>query len=417
MRYYLGAFAIAVIGFAPWLNVNNPSALSTFVSVFKEGVSQVASVILSHKFKSVDQIVSNYKNANSGNTKVRILIVPGHEPDFGGTEFGLLKEREMTVELAQNLQNLLQNNDHYQVFVTRDNYGWSANFSEYFKNNWESIVAWQKASHDEFRNLISVGSKGKPKTTVYHNPAPVKVALRLYGITKWANENNIDIVIHVHFNDYPRSRTDMAGDYSGFAIYVPASQYGNSTTTKTIADTIFRRLSKYNPVSDLKGESRGIVDESELIAIGANNTSDAASMLIEYGYIYERQFADPVVRSLALKDLAFQTYLGIQDFFGSGNDVNFAYDTLMMPRTFERAINHNSDPSEVFALQTAFLLDGLYPPSSRDMNDCPRSGSFGPCTKSALKIFQDKYDITGENGVVGPKTLEKLNSLYGVRAI
>jgi N-acetylmuramoyl-L-alanine amidase len=197
----------------------------------------------------------------------------------------------------------------------------------YFQNHWEIISDWVRASQSEARlaqinkidSVVSEISTSTAPTKVFHNSAPRDVALRLYGITKWSSENNIDIIIHIHFNDIPRKNAKKPGDYSGFAIYVPTSKYGNSSTTRAIASKIYQSLSKYNRVSDLPGESTGLVDESELIAIGANNTSDAASMLIEYGYIYEPQFQDPYTRSEAIRHLALQTYLGLQDFFEENN--------------------------------------------------------------------------------------------------
>ena len=50
------------------------------------------------------------------------------------------------------------------------------------------------------------------------NIAPDEMGVRLYGINKWANENDIDIVIHVHFNDYPGRPRTGSGKYSGFSI-------------------------------------------------------------------------------------------------------------------------------------------------------------------------------------------------------
>jgi N-acetylmuramoyl-L-alanine amidase len=274
--------------------------------------TQLASVILSHNFKSVAEIRSNYNNSRN---KVRVLIVPGHEPTFGGTEYADLKERVMVLELAKNLEDHLRANSHYEVFTSRDVSGWTPDFSNYFKNNWSDILEWTKASREEYSRMVAIGSKPQAFSTVIHNNAPKEVATRLYAMTKWANENNIDIAIHIHFNDNPRPNVSKPGEYSGFSIYVPASQYGNSTTTKAITEDIFDRLARYNPVSNLPGEKGGIIDEPELIAVGSNNTADAASLLIEYGYIYESQFQDKEMRSLAIKDLAFQTYLGLEDFF------------------------------------------------------------------------------------------------------
>ncbi len=409
-----GVFVIALGVFYIFPN----QILYALVAIKGAGI-QLASVVLRHDFRSVAEIKSNYADAINTNSslqtqkKVRILIVPGHEPGYGGSEYASLKERDMTVELGMYLRKFLENDSHYEVFITRDTEVWHPDFTMYFKNNWTDIAEWTKASREEFSSLVSLGSVARTVSTVVHNNAPKSVALRLYGITKWANENAIDITIHIHFNDNPRRNTSIAGKYSGFSIYVPASQYGNSSTTRVIASTIFNRLGKYNSVSNLKGESVGIIDEPDLIAIGANNTADSASMLIEYSYIYEPQFQDSQVSSLAIKDLAFQTYLGLQDFFDPSTSATRSLpDTSILPYEWSGTLlDYNSSGQEVYALQTAMMGDGVYPPLGKDKNDCSRSGGFGPCTRASLEAFQNKYKITGETGVVGKKTLVVLKGL------
>ncbi len=419
MRYYLAVLFTLVAFGLPWVAIQYPDATSSVVRALEDVGSQLAAVILSHNPKSIVEIQSKYVAVSTpAAPKVRILIVPGHEPDFGGAEYSTLKERDMTVMLADNLAAFLNRNTHYQVFQTRSYHSWNPDFETYFTNSWDDIVAWSKASHAEFSQLVSAGTVKKSAPVIYHNRAPEKVATHLFGITKWANENNIDITIHVHFNDVPGHSRNSPGKNTGFSIYVPQKQYLNGTTTKAVAETVFKRLAKYNGVSDLAGESAGIVEEPDLIAIGVNNTSDAASLLIEYGYIYEPQFTNPDTQPLAIQDLAFQTYLGLEDFFGAQAGVSFGYDTLMIPHQWNTTITKKEAPTEdVFALQTALLLEGTYPPSNRSMNDCPRSGTFGPCTKAALDSFQKKYNITSEKEIVGPQTLNILNNLYSVKSI
>jgi N-acetylmuramoyl-L-alanine amidase len=415
MRYLIIAFfAVALFG-APWLVINYPNQIHDLTNALSDAANQLAAVIV-HNPRTVAGLQSKYNiSALQGISKVRILLVPGHEPDYGGAEFGALKERDMAVELADDLQQILANNNKYQVFVTRSATAWAPEFAEYFKNSWQDIIDWYKAYKKESVNLLSVNSSSN-KPRVYHNSAPQNVAMRLYGITKWANENNIDIVIHIHMNDYSGHASGAAGKYSGFTIYVPEQQYLNSTTTQAIAQSIFHRLVKYSPISDLPGESEGIVYEPDLIAIGANNTADPASMLIEYGYIYEPEFMNPSVRNLALKDLAYQTYLGLQDFFDPSNMANLtrSYDTLVLPHEWKSPIDaKNVASQDIFSLQTALIFDGLYPPTNKDMNDCPRTGTFGPCTKAALEAFQKKFGITNERSIIGSETLNALNRAYG----
>ncbi|HEY4503791.1 MAG TPA: N-acetylmuramoyl-L-alanine amidase [Candidatus Paceibacterota bacterium] len=377
--------------------------------------SNLAAIIL-HKPVTVAELHTKY--TDTATKKVRVFIVPGHEPDYGGTEYGDLKERDMTVELANYLGEFLKNNGHYDVMLARDKNNWSPTLLSYFNDHWNEIIAFAKDSRKETLQLVNTGEMKKTIATVYHNNARPDVALRLYGINKWGNENAIDIAIHIHFNDYPRKNASVPGKYSGIAIYVPENQYLNSATTKALVETVFKRLSKYNAVSNLPSEGDGVIEEPDLIAIGVNNTADAASMLIEYGYIYEPQFVNPNVRQSILKDLAFQTYLGLQDFFGAGNDVSFAYDTLMLPHSWTDNLTKNqADTDDVLALQSALLLDGLYPSGGRTKNDCPRTGKIGPCTLGAISAFQKKYGIKGEEGFVGEKTKKVLNENYSVKII
>jgi peptidoglycan hydrolase-like protein with peptidoglycan-binding domain len=76
-----------------------------------------------------------------------------------------------------------------------------------------------------------------------------------------------------------------------------------------------------------------------------------------------------------------------------------------------------SNPDDVLALQTAMLIDGVYPGAGKTKNDCPRTGKLGPCTLSALNTFQKKYGIKGEEGMVGEKTKKILNTKYSVQSV
>lgn len=425
MRYILASvFAISVLA-VPWL-ILNPNYANIVYSTIGSVENRLASAILSHAPKSVIEIKSKYFGIRENTTsfasdaKVKILLVPGHEPDFGGAEYGDLFERQMTVELAEQLKQFIGTNSRYEVFVSRDQGGWSPIFSNYFKTNWSEIVAWTRNNREETERLSRIGEFHPAVPSVIHNKAPQDVALRLYGINKWSNENDIDIIIHVHFNDNPGHPKNFPGKYSGFAIYIPQNQYLNSSTTNTVANSIFNRLQKFNPVSNFSGESGGIIETQDLIAVGAYNSVNAASMLIEYGYIYEPQFNNPELKDLAIKDLAFQTYLGLQDFFDDKNPASLsgAYDTLIMPYSWKSPIvNNKSNSKDIYSLQTALLLDGHYPPPDKSMNDCPRSGNFGNCTKTAVELFQKKHNITGEYGMVGARTLEELNKNYSIKTI
>ena len=371
MRHYIALALLVTIFTAPWLATTFPEQADYVFAWMKYVGDQVAAVV-AHNPRTIDELQKKYASSTPRKPhKIRVLIVPGHEPDYGG---------------------------------------------EYFDRELDDIIVWQKAHKEEsLRRVVTNQTSSSPK--VYHNSAPDSVAYRLYGLTKWSNENAVDIAIHIHFNDYP-GHGRIPGKYAGFAIYTPEAQYANSTTTRALSETMFKRLSKYNPVSNLPVESDGIIEERELIAIGANNTADAASALIEYGYMYEPQFLNIDTRGLAIKDLAFQTYLGLEDFFNPRGVRSLAatYDTLVLPYIWRRILPETSrELRDIYALQTALQVEGVYPPQGKDQYDCPRTGKIGPCTKSSVEVFQKKYGIE-ENGV-GEKTIGELNRLYSGRSL
>ena len=55
---------------------------------------------------------------------------------------------------------------------------------------------------------------------------------------------------------------------------------------------------------------------------------------------------------------------------------------------------------DVVRLQAALRQEGLYPPESKSLEECPINGVFRSCTYEAVKNFQEKYasEILAENG-------------------
>ena len=415
MKHIFIAFCAVMILGVPWLVRTYPDSARYIDQAFSY-VGENLAMVLSSRTVTIAELHDKYKTAPTEQSKVRILLVPGHEPGYGGAEYKTIKERELNVELAGYLEELLRGNEHYEVIVARNNTAWNPELLEYFENKWQEIIVFLQEHRDATLRRVSTGEFTKLKNPVAHNKAPQDVALRLYGINKWVNENDVDIALHIHFNDYPRPNSQVEGKYSGLAIYVPEQQYQNSTTTRAVADAIFNRLLQYGAISNLPIEDEGIIEEQELIAVGSHNTVDAASMLIEFGYIYQPELQTKQMRKLALHELAFQTYSGLQDFFGSGNDVSLAYNTLVLPHVWKEDIKKQSPISQdIFALQTALILEGIYPPKGETKNSCPRTGKLGPCTLRSLALFQEKYSITGEIGVVGERTRAALNARYSMR--
>ncbi len=359
------------------------------------------------------QLVKAY---NSGQ-KINILIVPGHDNEYWGTEFRDVKEADMTLPLGLSLYSMLAGDPHFNVTITR-NYGdYTPTFVHYFYDaaTSPSIQDFISSTHHTMDTALSTGALLKVDG-VPHNNVNSDIALRLYGINKWINENNISLVLHIHFNDNPERPENNPGPYRGFVVYIPEKQYDNATVSRSWGGALYNELKKYYPQSILPTESAGLVEDQDLIAIGPGNSLKAGSALVEYGYIYEPQFLDSDIRSDVIDDLAFQSYLGIHSFFGDEKKYTGKYGTALLPHTWTAPIKKDAMFDEnVLALQAGLRNVGLYP--AKDMNafDCRMTGNFDPCTKMSLTEFQIKYKSTipvSERGTVGPKTRAKLNALF-----
>jgi len=346
-------------------------------------------------------------------SRIRILIVPGHDNLSGGTEFLGVREVDMTLALGEELYTFLRSDPHFEPIMTRNKYGYTEEFQKYFKKNEGSVKAFVVEKKSIMQNFLTRGLVEREQGVV-HNTAASSVAYRLYSINMWANENDIDLVIHIHFNDYPGRRWNKAGRFDGFTVYVPEKQYSNARASTAIGKAIATKLSSVLAMSNLPTESGqgGIMPDQELIALGSYNTLDPASVLIEYGYIYEPQFLTRENREEVMHEYAFKTYLGLNQFFGNFLETFRKYQTSFLPYYFERTLTQGSPAEEeVFALQEALSLQGMYPPEGEDLHTCPKSGHFGLCTTRAVQAFQVAFGLS-TTGFVDRETRGKLNELY-----
>ncbi len=365
-----------------------------------------------------------YSGAAQGGEKVRILVVPGHEPGNGGAEYQGIYERELTVDIADQLASYLGKNPRIEVIVARSDTGWNEDLSGYFEEEWKDIERFVEDRKETMRKMMKRGkiTERTSENQVPHAAAPSGVALRLYGINKWANENDVDLVVHLHANDALDHGPDTPGANSGFAVYVPDPQYGNASTSRAVAEAIEPRLSAMSATSTLPVENRGIVPDQELIALGAFNTLAVPSVLIEYAYITEPRFTHPEVRDTVLQDFAYETYLGIQDFFK--DPVVMRFGTASLPFTFAESSlpETGSSSPETYALQAALHSIDLYPTYATTtpenarialptLTACPIDGVMGPCTVNAIEQFQisNGWQTTG---TLGPKTVAALNARF-----
>lgn len=345
--------------------------------------------------------------------KIRVLIVSGHDDDVPGTAFGDLQEVDFNRVLGEELFNFFKEDTLFEPILTQTKGGYIDTFENYFEHEEKSIEQFISSSRRAMQRLMRRGKVEPLDNAIHHNKASDLVVHRLYGINKWANENNVDLILHIHFNDYPGRPAGKVGKYSGFTIYIPDEQLQNGKTSQVIAPYIFSRLFTYIPVSDLGGESGGITRDLELIAIGSNNTLVAPSLLIEYSYMYEPHLREIDLRETFLKEYAKYTYEGVKNFFEKRNENPIGYDTTFLPYIWMTDLEKGmKDSHDVAALQLVLRREGIYPGIDKTLTDCPINGSFGPCTERAVKAFQERHGIS-QTGTVGPMTRAKLNELFG----
>jgi len=355
------------------------------------------------------------------NNDFRVLIIPGHDNVERGAEFGNLYEEDLNTELAQYLFEFFLSDDHFEVFTTRDlsNGDYTDTFSNYIESEESNITIFRSNAIDNMKNAVAAGQI-QLRNGVPHNFASNRASIYLYGFNKWANENKIDLLIHVHFNDHSGRRRNDIGQYTGFSIYVPDSQYSSSKSSLEIANSIFGQLNNLFHVSTLPGENNGIVEDQELIAVGANGSLDGATLLIEYGYIYENPLSIDSIRGAYLKELAHQSYSGIKKYFEPMAQID---QTTLLPYEWNNELNKGSKESrDVLSLQTALVLENIYPPKGKSKSECPLTGIFGSCTEESVRSFQNKYGneilesygLSEGTGYVGSATTNKLNSLFGI---
>ena len=247
---------------------------------------------------------------------IRILIVPGHDGQSFGAQYGNIKEADMTLSLADEIYNILKKDKRFEVHITRNWQGYTKEFTDYFTIQKDAILAFKEKAKENTKKEIAKGTLvndiGVPHVSVSPN-----VSLRLYGINKWVDENKMDVVLHIHFNDYPRPNKWVIGKYKGIAVYVPDKQMANVKESKSLGEQIYKELVTKYTVSNYEKEKAGVIEDQKLIATGARGTLDSRvrSILIEYGYIYQKIFRNTKTRHQAYKDMTGLTTKGIINYF------------------------------------------------------------------------------------------------------
>ncbi|MBI4085204.1 MAG: peptidoglycan-binding protein [Candidatus Liptonbacteria bacterium] len=407
---FFWVFLFALFSFVLFSFFGNPPILTVTDNLI--GLKNNLAGIFFVASTSEELLKTKYAAAKNGGEAIRILIVPGHDSASVGAQFKNVKEADLTAELGERLAALFENGKEFEAITVRTKSGYSPEIASYLEKERSSIQAFRDGYRLYMKSAVDSGLVTR-REGVSHNDAPEEWTIKLYGINKWANENDVDLVLHIHFNDHGGRPANRLGKYSGFAIYFPEKQFSNAEASAAVARNIFNRLSAYFAPSDMPQESPGIVEEQELIAVGSNNSLDPAGMLIEYDYIYEPQFLYPETRQAIIDELAFQTYMGIKDFFdGTATGAENPPETTLLPYKWNSDMKEGfTGSADVLSLQAALIREGVYPPPGFTRNDCPITGVFKKCTVAAVKDFQKEYGI-GPTGYVGPQTRKILNEKY-----
>lgn len=337
--------------------------------------------------------------------RLKVLIVPGHDNIDGGTSYKGRMEASYTVKIGEYLFDYLSKNPNIEVLMTRNESGYTKEFADYFSREQQAIAAFIDRSRGYFKQLSVSNSVETAPPPMAHIRVNKRITNILYGINRWANDNDVDIVLHIHLNDYPKKSSHPG--YDGYSMYIPDPSFPNYLPSRKIADALSKNFSRYWAKSNMRLESDTIMEDSDLIAVGSYGTLRSASVLLEYGYIYEPRFQTEIM----LKEAAFRTYQGLLSYFG--DEKKLAKESAWFsPYEWEKPLSYGVlRNNDVAAFQSALSLLGLYPPRDMSLRDCPVSGNFKECTKSALSAFQSQYGIS-EQGEFGPETRGKLNELF-----
>ncbi len=326
--------------------------------------------------KTIAQILQKRTNfhtrtqARSAPRLVSVLIVAGHDDEYSGTSFKSLREVDLNRQLAEDVHAYFADEEGINAVLSSDSSGYNDIFETYFQRERGDIAAFISDAKRDFELKFSEEERAALEKN-FHNPAPGDMALRLYGLNRWVNDADFDLVVHIHFNDYRGRGRNKVGTYEGFSIYTPGKELPNYELSRRLADSVFGELKKIRPVSTLPAEEEGVIEDHELIALGANESLEAGSVLVEYGYIYEEIFTNPDLRSVSFDNMAYATYAGIKKMMGEDP----------MPRALasvQTTKNKKTANNLEWQFQKAFA--GLYPPAGKTLTDCPVTGYFGECS-------------------------------------
>src|SRR3989338_6688405 len=95
--------------------------------------------------------------AGANDRKLRILVVPGHDNEFIGTQYKGVKEANMTLPLGKELARLLSEEDKFEVILSRDDNGYMPELAYYFREQKEQILDFVASKKQIMNDLETAG--------------------------------------------------------------------------------------------------------------------------------------------------------------------------------------------------------------------------------------------------------------------
>ena len=228
-----------------------------------------------------------------------VLLVAGHTQSSKGAVFGSVTEYDQNYSLMQATYEALSDMG-YRVTLSHRDDDYSYRFSSYFEQYKDLILDWRETQRAGYEDEYPLGVVTNDTD---HNTASTLATLQLYGINYWANQNDIDAVIHLHFNDYPGRVSGQVGKHTGFSLFTSLKTNDNFIESFRLAKEIEKNMLHHAERSTVTRESAGVL-ESELIAVGQANSLEAPAVLIESGFIYEDKFINPAKRNTVMGQYA-----------------------------------------------------------------------------------------------------------------
>jgi hypothetical protein len=199
--------------------------------------------------------------------------------------------------------------------LARDNNGWNKDLKNYVETSSSSIMSWVADMKQIMLDKINAGEMTLTNPGMKHNVAASNAVLYLYGTNKWIAENDIDLVLHVHFNNNPK--WNGKPNYNGYCMYIPDRQYENASSSKIFSGYLNDEISKIIKASNMPQEKDTVIESQQLIATGNFNTLKIPSVVIEYAYIYEPMMLGSSTRNIFIEKAASSTAVAIQNYINN----------------------------------------------------------------------------------------------------